>query len=74
MASLFPGDGYSLDDFAQVLHKTYIGYLLFKNREFCEPLSSFREGYLASESGQHAPKEKTNLQSNFPPDSALLSN
>jgi hypothetical protein len=53
---------------------TYIGYLLFKNREFCEPLSSFREGYLASESGQHAPKEKTNLQSHFPPDSALLSN
>jgi hypothetical protein len=36
----------------------------------CEHLASFREGYLPSESAQHAPKQKKNSKSHLHPDSA----
>jgi hypothetical protein len=49
------GDGYSLDGFALVWHKSQIGYPS-KGNFMCEHLASFREGYLPSESALHATK------------------
>ena len=36
----------------------------------CEHLASFREGYLPSESAQHATKHKNHFESHLHPDSA----